>query len=892
MRRSPFRSKRRRQLYWTIGLLCAGAVAGLSAGIWVYRANRPPPYRPGVKSTDVTNRLSLRIPEAAPLPRFNDVTQAAGLSEFQSFAAPRTSQLPEDMGSGAAWGDYDNDGDDDLFLVSNGGALNLPASKRAPSELFENLGNGAFRRVHDFPETRIIGMGANWGDYDGDGWLDLVVTGYNSIILFHNHQGTFQRDDSLPASPGYWAGAAWGDFDNDRDLDLYICGYVQYKPGAEGGKESTRQYGKEVPFTLNPSSYAPEKNLLFRNNGNGTFTEVAETLGVSNPKGRSLNALWHDFNDDGWLDIYVSNDISDNVLFLNKGGTFDDISHAAWVADYRGAMGLAAGDWDGDGDEDLFVTHWIAQENALYDSLLEDLAGQKSKPPSTLQKGSVANTSPSSLDAEPPVRFMDVADMRGLGQIALRVVGWGTEFADLDSDGWLDLLVANGSTFETTDVPPRLRPQNFFLFWNHFGKSYHNLAPLHEPLAEKFVGRGLAVSDYDGDGDLDFVIITHGEGARLFRNDMDTGNWLTIRLRSRSGFGGEPTGRGEGTRLIAHVKARRLRRTVGGASYLSQSSRNVHFGLGPANRIDLLEIQWHGGGKDQYRNLAANTHWMVTEGDPAPRLLATGGKSMETMEYQPKRGSDSVAAPAEDAQERRRLVAFWSTQRAAVRALKAENDLDKAIGLFREALSLNPNHEDSLYFLGQSLVRQGDVEGGLEALKKLTRVNPTSHRGHQQWGMLRARSAKTAEELSAAEAALEQALKINPEETGVLILLGEIDMMQGQTEHAGQLLTWACRTNPKASVGFYLLGYLAWKRGDNTGATDFLRRSSHAGKKDKRPAGSTAEGDVRIKMHSNTTLLSAFYESSNGQWDDLERTFGALDKHLKGLGRFHGDANE
>jgi tetratricopeptide (TPR) repeat protein len=935
MNRSRKPSKRERRLYWTYGFLAAAAIVGIMVGIWLYRSSRPSLYRPGEKIEGITSKLSLNIPEEAPLPRFSDVTLQAGL-DFQHFIGPRSSQLPEDMGSGAAWGDFDNDGDEDLFLVSSGGALTLPPEQRAPCVLYENRGDGTFRRNKDFPEPRIIGMGAAWGDYNGDGWLDLVVTGYNSLILYRNQGGKFAIETNFPAPPGFWAGAAWADFDNDRDLDLYICGYVRYKEARGKRSQASRQYGREVPYTLNPSSYEPERNLLFRSSGDGTFKEVAAGLGVDNPKGRSLNALWHDFNDDGWLDLYVANDISDNVLYLNKKGKFKDISHAAWVADYRGAMGLAAGDWNGDGDDDLFITHWIAQENALYDSLLTEILGRESAKPTLF-----------------PLRFMDAADMAGLGQIALHRIGWGTEFADLDADGWLDLLVANGSTFETGEVPPRLRPQRPFLFWNRQGKSFHNLAPLNAALNELHVGRGLAAADYDHDGDLDFLIVNHAEGVQLFRNEgmasptrkevtpsttvgvkkEGSGNWVILLLRSRSGSNGALTGCGEGARLIAHVNGRRLRRSVGGASYLSQSSRRVHFGLGPAQQIDSLDVHWLGGGKDTYHNLEANSYWELKEENPIPRRLvfAKRGRRPQPIHGQPdavlseassqkfaektkfhkvlvKRGRrpqpihgqpdvflsgassqkfaektkfQKVLVKNSELDERQRVSAFWQTQRAAVHAMKVENDLDKAIALFKKALTFNPVHEDSLHYLGQGLMMKGKPEEALATFEKLTRVNPSSHRGHRQVGFLRARTARTPGDLLSAETALERALAINPEETGVLLLLGEIDLIQGELGKAEQRLAWVCRSNPRSVVGFYLRGYIAWKSGDRAGARSFLSRAMQAQKQEKKPKGSTSEGDVRLKMHTDASLLSSFVENLVYKSDNLDNAYVDLDEYLK-----------
>jgi hypothetical protein len=670
--------RRHRRLYWTVAILLGASLLGGGIGLVLYQTSRPQLYRTGEEHAGITRKLAQNIPENAPMPQFTDVTEAAGLRAFRTFAGARTSQLPEDMGSGAAWGDFDNDGDDDLFLVSVGGSLGLPKPERAPSELYENKGDGTFAKVADFPDTRIIGMAAGWGDYNGDGWLDLVVTGYNTLLLYRNVQGKFSRDASLPALKGFWAGAAWADFDSDGDLDLYVCGYVRYVEEEGKTASASQQYGRSVPYSLNPVSYTPERNLLFRNQGDGRFEEVAEALGVANPKGRSLSALWHDFDDDGRLDLYVANDISDNVLYRNRGGTFEDISHAAWVADYRGAMGLAAGDWNRDGDDDLFVTHWVAQENALYDSLLTNLKAE------TTPKG-----------GQQSLRFMDVAEARRLGQIALPRIGWGVAFADFDGDGWLDLVVANGSTFETEEVPKRLKPQPGFLFWNQQGQVFHDLAPLNPAFSTPHASRGLAVADYDNDGDVDILVVDHGEGVRLLRNEMQTGNWLEVRLRGHAEKQNAAGGFSHGARLIAHVGDVVLRRTPTSASYLSQNSRTVHFGLAYAPRIEALEVRWPRGQVEIYRNLTANAAWELRQGDPTPRRLATTPMNP---------GSNGVTAQ----RQKERLVQFWQKQRAAMRAMRVEKDFPRAIVLFREALALNPTHEDSLYYLGNSLAVEGD----------------------------------------------------------------------------------------------------------------------------------------------------------------------------------------
>ena len=844
------------------------ALAAAVAGAWIYRAQRPETRRPGERLADVTEKLARDLPADAPAPRFTDVTSFAGLGGFVTFSGPRSSQLPEDMGAGLAWGDFDNDGDDDLFLVGAGGGLDLPAGERAPSELYENLGDGTFRKSEAFPETRILGMGAAWGDADGDGWLDLAVSGYGSLLLFRNRQGVLEPANALlPALDGsregehavyYGTGVAWGDFDHDRDLDLYVCGYVRYESPSGNEKRATEQYGAAVPFTLNPASFEPERNLLLRNDGAATggdlvFTEVAALYGVSNPEGRSLGALWHDFDADGRLDLYIANDISDNALYLNRQDTFEDVGLSAFVADYRGAMGLAAGDWNRDGDDDLFITHWIAQENALYDARLSE---RPSSP------------SPSGGSGAPRrLTFSDMAVPLGLGQIALQRIGWGTEFADFDADGWLDLAVANGSTFETRSDPPELKAQPSFLFWNRRGESYHDLAPLADALTPH-VSRGLAFADYDADGDLDLAIYHLGEGVQLLRNDIEQGTWLQVRLRSR-GPDGEVTGRGEGATVVARAGGATLRRSVTGASYLSQSSRTLHFGLGEAPRVQQLEVYWLGGERQSFTSLEAGAVWQLTEGDPVPRRLSRPG------------GAEAQAAEPGPLDDRQRLVEFWATQRAAMDALKRDGDIPRAIKLLREALALDPAHGDSRYYLANCLAIEGRTEEALAELDRLRRDRPMSHRAHKQWGVLRAVTAASPADLDAASLALERALAINQEETGSLLVLGEIALLKGDRELADQRFEWACRTNPEAVGGFFLRGYLAWKRGDAPAAVALLAEAHAARGEAWKPEGTVAEGDVATRMHREQTPLTGFWEAWDGTPDPAV-AFAALDARLGG----------
>jgi tetratricopeptide (TPR) repeat protein len=853
-------SPRRRRLRWTVALLIAGVAVGVVGGVIAYQRSRPAAYRPDERPGDITNELARDLPAEAPRPKLTDVTQEVGLADFRNFAGDRTSQLPEDMGPGLAWGDFDNDGDEDLFLVSAGGALTLPPGRLLPCALYENLGGGMFRRAAGFPELRLRGLSAAWGDYDGDGFLDLIVTGYNAVRLFHNEAGSgrFTPDPRLPDANGFWSSATWADYDHDRLLDLYVCNYVEYVENDVDRDKVSDQIGTAVPFTLNPASYPGGRNALWRQNADGTFTDVAAELRVQNPEGRSLGGLWHDFDNDGWLDLYVANDVSDNVYYRNVGGRFEDTSHSAWVADYRSAMGLAAGDFDRDGDDDLHVTHWVAQENALYENLWANLNPGKS--PATRAAG--AQPQPATLTpgggTTPvyPLRFVDIADRKGLGQIALPFVGWGTEFVDLDHDSWLDLLVVNGSTIETDDPPPRkLQPQELFVFWNQRGQHFYNLAPLHPELIRKHVSRGLACADFDNDGDQDFAVADLYEGVRLYRNDMAAGNWLKVRLRSKNAAG-QACGFGDGAAAIAWLGDTPLRRSVTGVSYLSQHSRTLHWGLGSATRVDRLEVRWHAGATNVFESLEANATYEILEGELEPRKLTA-----TTMN------------------DKQRLLQFWNIQRAAMDAMKIERDNLKAIRLFREAIALNPKHEDSRYYLGLCLASQGDTDGALDALAELQELSPHSHRAWQQWGVVRAQTASSDADLATAEQALQRAHAINPEETGALLVLGEVALLRGNRPLADERLAAATRTNPKAVGGFFLLGYLAWKRGDDTTARQFLEQARAALGPDWQPQGATSEGDVLQKQHVEKTPLASYWETWNGQ-SEPDTAFRALDHRL------------
>jgi len=516
-------SRRKRRLVTTAGLGFAFIVVAATTVFWMARPEAT--YVPGESIEGFTAELARSLPQDYPRVTFTNVTLEAGI-EFSHFSGRRTTQLPEDYGSGVAWGDYDNDGWVDLFIVNDVGPVTLSEAEiaRSParSVLYRNNRDGTFANVTlesgiDFHGS---GMGAAWGDHDNDGWLDLFVSAWGENAFYRNNgDGTFTDATSeagLGGHNGFWTAIAWGDYNRDGSLDLYVTGYVVYE--YRENRAASRQYDVDVATTINPSSFKPSRNLLYKNNNDGTFTEVAALAGVIDTLGRSLAAAWVDFDEDGWPDLYVANDVSDNTLYHNlRNGRFEEISASALVSDYRGAMGLAIADWDGDADLDMFISHWIAQENALYSNLRSQL----------LSLGG---------DRSNDIRFMDEADRYGLGQIALDFVSFAAGFFDYDNDGREDLFVVNGSTFQQRDLPHLLIGMRDQLFWNRDSEDgFFDVSLVSgDYFASQYVGRGGAFADYDNDGDMDAFIVNNGGPGILLRNDNETGNhWLKVQLEGR-----------------------------------------------------------------------------------------------------------------------------------------------------------------------------------------------------------------------------------------------------------------------------------------------------------------------------------------------------------------------
>jgi tetratricopeptide (TPR) repeat protein len=807
-------SRRRRQLLVTSGLGGLFVVVA-SAGVWL--AARPgPAYRPGERVAGLTAGLARELPADYPRVSFTDVTSEAGVV-FRHFAGVRSSQLAEDMGSGAAWGDFDNDGWLDLYVLNEAGPLTLTPDEveRSPAHaaLYHNRRDGTFREVSEQAGVRFRGwgMGVTSGDYDNDGWLDLFVSAYGENVLYRNDgDGTFTdktAESGLGGRPGFWAAARWGDYDRDGYLDLYVTGYVRYRRLMNDGP--TRQYGIEQPASINPSSFSPEQDLLYRNAGDGTFREVAAQAGLTDTLGRSLGAVWADFDGDGWPDLYVANDVSDNVMYRNqRDGTFKDVSLAARVADYRGAMGLAVGDWDGDADEDLFITHWLAQENALYTNLLSESRGHGTR-------------------ASEPLLFMDEADRYGLGQVALPFVGWGTSFIDYDNDGRLDLFVVNGSTLQQEDDQRSLVPMESQLFWNRGADvGFYDLSPVGgEYFARPSVGRGAAFGDYDNDGDVDAFVVNHGGPGVLLRNDGGNRNpWLAVRL-----IGGRSNRSAIGAKLRLVTGAAVQVREVGAqGSYLSHNSLVEHFGLGALPPPDSLEITWPSGARQVVVRPGSNQILEVTEGVIGSSRQATA------------RGP--AVTPAED---RNRVRRFWEAYRRATDH-RIAGRYREAADEYTRALALNSDHHDALYYLGSVEFDLGDLPAAERAWLRLTEVDATSSRAHSRLGALHfCVGGDRMLELRRAAAEFERAAAINREETGPLLSLGEVALVRGDLEDARHYFDAVIGSHQTSLEAHFYEGFLAWKAGALAEASERLDVAAGL----VRPAASggraSGEGDTR-----------------------------------------------
>jgi tetratricopeptide (TPR) repeat protein len=832
-------TRRKRRIWFTAAL---GAAFVALAGVLSWRMlSRSETYRPGEPVEGLTAELARALPADYPRVTFTDVTQQAGIT-YRNFSGTRTSQLPEDMGSGAAWGDYDDDGWEDLAIANEVGPLSMTDAERRASParvvLYHNNHDGTFTDVTDQSGItfRGWGMAVAWGDYDNDGRIDLLITAYGHNVLYHNDGGGHFSDRSATTGigrpEGFWTGAAWGDYDRDGFLDLYVTGYVKYTKGPIAGAPGVVEV--ENPASINPASFAAERKLLFHNNRDGTFTERAKAAGVDNPAGRGLAAAWVDLDGDGWPDLYVGNDLSDNVLYRNRhDGTFEDISHASHVADYRSTMGIAVGDWKGDGRLDLFLTHWLAQGNALYDNV--PLLGPRTA-------------------RSPRVMFVDESDRYGLGQISLDFIGWGTSFIDYDLDGKLDLFVVNGSTLQRREAPTQLAPMRSQLFWNRGPTEgfFETSTVSGDFFKGRWVGRGAAFADFDNDGDVDVIVTTNGGAAHLLRNDGGNRNhWLQVQLR---GTKSNSQGIGARVRLVAGGVSQ-IRQVGAQASYLSQNSLIETFGLGSTLRADTLEIVWPSGTRDVLTNLPANQRLRVVEG---------------------KAGAAADRAGVEQ---------FWALMREAT-AQRVAGQPAAALATYQRALALNPRHADALYYAGNMQLALGAYADAAATWRRLLAEDPGSARTQSQVGALFLCLDPGAPlRPDSADAYLRRAHEINKEETGPLLHLGESALVRGDLPRARQLFETVLATHAGSAPAHFYVGYLAMKAGDEaTAAREFARAQElpvAAAVADATNEGDTKSGaPMRAQRQHCDALRALSEEHASGDPPAMREQYRRLDSLL------------
>jgi len=565
-------------------------------------------------------------PEPKTLPgdlgvSFINVARESGLNAKTIFGGEHKNKfLLETTGCGVAFYDYDNDGWLDIFLVNGSRLEGFPAGSEPTSHLFHNNRDGTFTDVTAKAGVAHAGWGQGVciGDYDNDGWEDLFVTYYGKNVLYHNNgDGTFtdvsQKAGVAGKGTRWNTGCAFVDYDHDGRLDLFVANYIDMDLATAPVPESGPCLYKSVMVACGPPGLQGGKNILYHNNGDGTFTDVSEAAGIFRANGTyGLGVLTADFDNDGWPDIYVANDSTASALYRNKGnGTFEDIAIEAGCAlspdgKPQAGMGVSAADYDLDGNLDLVKTNFAGDTPSLY----HNIGGGN---------------------------FEDATFTAGLGAHT-QFLGWGCGFLDFDNDGWPDILICNGHVYPEVE---QLKTeagyaQRKLLYRNlrngHFADVSLNAGSgISDPVA----ARGCAFGDFDNDGDIDVVVNTVNDYPQLLRCDSTLqNNWIKVRTigtkSNRSGIGAR-------LKCIAHFPNeskphQQIDEVRSGGSYISQSDLRLHFGLGKAEKVDTLEIRWPSGHVDALKDIKANQLIFVKEGEGIVRTLqfekkAQGNKS-------------------------------------------------------------------------------------------------------------------------------------------------------------------------------------------------------------------------------------------------------------------------
>jgi enediyne biosynthesis protein E4 len=524
---------------------------------------------------------------SSPQVKFVDVTAEAKIDFHHENGASKEKLMPETFGSGVGWLDYDNDGWLDLYFVNG---ANLKAGKASPGNvLWRNTGKGSFvdvTRHAGVTGNGGFGTGVAVGDYNGDGHLDIYVGGYSANVLYRNNGNGTLTDVTASAGVrggGWSSSAGFFDYDRDGDLDLYVVRYLDYNieenPHCGYRKEGYRQY-------CDPRNFDGVPDLLYRNNGDGTFADVSQRAGIANPAGKGLGVAFADFDRDGWPDIYIANDTVRNFLYRNKGdGTFTDLAYSAGAGydkngKARAGMGIEFTDFDGDGLPDIFVTNFSEEFDGLFRN-----------------RGDLT--------------FEDVAEEIGLGSSFLPL-GFGAKLFDYDNDGRTDIFVTNGHVTDNIHLyNPRLSWQQTDLLYRNENGGFRDVSAESGPAFRiKHVGRGAATGDFDNDGDLDIVVSNCGQKPILMRNDGGHMNrWIAIKARGmRSNY------LGVGAKVTVETASGKQVKEIGAAgSYLSSSDLRLYFGLGRERKVKRLEVIWPSGRRQALTNVAAEQTLVLEE---------------------------------------------------------------------------------------------------------------------------------------------------------------------------------------------------------------------------------------------------------------------------------------
>ena len=535
-------------------------------------------------------------PDPGPAPEssrglwFTDVAAAAGLTARNVSGSPSKRYLIEAKGGGAAFLDAEGDGDLDIYLLS-GSTFGRP-DPRAHNRLYRNDGPRPFVDVtagSGLGDTSWS-MGAAAADFDNDGDADVYVTNYGANRLFENDGAGRFSDVTAAAGVGdtlWGTGAAWGDYDRDGDLDLYAANFVRFRKDLRPRAMEYCQW-KGVEVFYGPEAYPGAPDVLYRNDGGGAFRDVSREAGVTVPTPyKGFQPVFSDLDDDGWPDVYVADDTTPNLFFRNLGdGTFRDVSLRSGAShnvngDVQAGMGVDLGDYDGDGDLDLFVTHFSDDYNTLYRN-------------------------------EGGGYFGDVSFRAGLGAASMPWVGWGTAFADLDNDADLDLFVANGHVYPVVDDHDlgTSYGQPNLVFANQGQGVFEDASARAGPgLRVRKVSRGAAFGDYDDDGDVDILVLNADDAPTLLRNDGAAGHWLGVRLRGRRS---NRDGIGARVRVTAGGRTQ-VREVRAGASFLSSNDLRAHFGLGAATSVERLAVSWPSGSVQILEDLPVDRYLLIDE---------------------------------------------------------------------------------------------------------------------------------------------------------------------------------------------------------------------------------------------------------------------------------------